>query len=299
LPQRGSDVGEARRYGTGAIGGGMTALPVPTLDHVVVNVRDQLDEALEAYQRLGFTMTPRGYHTLGSMNHLAILGTEYLELIAARPSDTARPEILGSPAGLNGLVFGTDDSTATYSALHEAGVPVLPPLQFSRPVALEAGARDATFRTVRLPPETTEAGRIYFCHHFSRDLVWRDEWRHHPNGAIGIVRAVIAARDPGRLGGLFATMFGSDSVQSIEDGRRLVLGLSRFDVITPHALHRQFGDVDIRDSGRDEFMAALTIRTRSIERAAKILHICQGRRQGDRVIVPPSASFGVVLEFCE
>jgi len=32
----------------------------------------------------GFTMTPRGTHTLGSINHLAIFGTEYLELLGAR-----------------------------------------------------------------------------------------------------------------------------------------------------------------------------------------------------------------------
>src|SRR5690348_4101618 len=99
-------------------------LPVPTLDHVVVNVRDQLDAGLETYRRLGFTMTPRGYHTLGSMNHLAILGTEYLELIAARAGDTRRAEILTSPFGLNGLVFGTEDSAGVYAALHEADVPV-------------------------------------------------------------------------------------------------------------------------------------------------------------------------------
>ena len=55
-------------------------LPMPTLDHVVVNVRDQIDAGLQTYQRLGFTMTPRGHHTLGSMNHLAIFGNEYLEL---------------------------------------------------------------------------------------------------------------------------------------------------------------------------------------------------------------------------
>ena len=81
-------------------------------------------------------MTPRGYHTLGSMNHLAILGTEYLELIAAPPGDTRRAEILAAPFGLNGLVFGTDDSAAVYAALHAAGVPVEPPLEFSRPVEL-------------------------------------------------------------------------------------------------------------------------------------------------------------------
>jgi len=37
-------------------------LPTPTIDHVVINVQDRLDEALETYRRLGFTMTPRGYH---------------------------------------------------------------------------------------------------------------------------------------------------------------------------------------------------------------------------------------------
>src|SRR3954469_3929240 len=111
-------------------------LPVPMLDHVLVNAPDRLDEAAETYCRLGFTMTPRGYHTLGSMNHLAILGNEYLELIAAAPGETRRAEILASPFGLDGLVFGTEDSASVYQALHAAGVPVEPPLEFSRPVEL-------------------------------------------------------------------------------------------------------------------------------------------------------------------
>src|SRR5882724_5190745 len=129
-------------------------LPAATLDHVVINARDDMDRAADIYQRLGFTLTPRGYHTLGSMNHLAMFGTDYLELIAAKPGDTGRPEIMGSPEGLNGLVFGTDDSAATFAAMEQAGVPVFPPGEFSRPVALPGGARDAVFRTVRLQPGT-------------------------------------------------------------------------------------------------------------------------------------------------
>ena len=274
----------------------MTAvLPMPTLDHVVVNVRDRIDEGLETYQRLGFTMTPRGYHSLGSMNHLAILGTEYLELIAARPGETRRAEILASPFGLNGLVFGTDDSASVYAALLAAGVPVEAPLQFSRPVEITGGVRDATFRTVRLTPGTVPAGRIYFCHHFTRDLVWRDEWRHHANGAIGVVRAVIAARDPSVLGALFARMFGGDAMQTIQGGCSLAVGLSRFDVLTIEEIARQFGDGAASGDGRDEYMAALTIRTRSLDMAARA--IANGRREADRILVPASQAFGVTLEF--
>ena len=277
----------------------MPALPMPTIDHVVVNVRDRLDEALETYRHLGFTMTPRGYHTLGSMNHLAILGTEYLELIAAPPGDTRRAEILEGPIGLNGLVFGTEDSASVHAALEAAGVPTEPPIQFSRPVRLTEGERDATFRTVRLKPGVTDVGRLYFCHHFTRDLVWRDEWRHHANGAIGVERAIIAARDPSVLEALFVRMFGRDAVEKTPSGCSLLLGLSRFDVVVPATLSQEFGPAAPDGDGREEYMAALTIRTRSLDRAAAAFaagHV-DARRDADRIVVPASAAFGVTLEF--
>ncbi len=275
-------------------------LPMPTLDHVVVNVRDRIEAGLETYRRLGFSMTPRGYHTLGSMNHLAIFGTEYLELIAAPSGETRRAEILAAPYGLNGLVFGTEDSAAVFGALRAAGVPVEPPLEFSRPVELADGARDATFRTVRLVPGTVPAGRIYFCHHFNRDLVWRDEWRQHANGAVGIARAVIAARDPSVLGALFARMFGADAVRRTAAGYTLVVGLSQFDVIAFEQLMREFDDAAPEPGGRDEFMAALTVRTRSLDRAASVLEaggIKGVKRSAGCIVVPAAEAFGVTLEF--
>jgi hypothetical protein len=277
----------------------MPVLPVPTIDHVVVNVRDQLDDAVETYRRLGFTMTPRGYHTLGSMNHLAIFGTDYLELIAARPGDTRRTDIVEWPIGLNGLVFGTDDSTGVYTALDAAGLPVEPPLEFSRPVALPAGERDAKFRTVRLKPGVIEAGRVYFCHHFTRDLVWRDEWRHHPNGATGVIRVTIAADDPAALGAVFSRMFGADAVQGGVAGCSLAVGLSRVDIVSPGALRAEFGTSAPDGSGRNQFMAALSLRTRSLDAAAAALRAggVAAQREPDRIVVAAADAFGVTLEF--
>ena len=175
-----------------------------------------------------------------------------------------------------------------------------PPLEFSRPVELAAGSRDATFRTVRLTPEAVPVGRIYFCHHFNRDLVWRDEWRHHPNGATGVARAVIAAREPSALGQLFARMFGADSVRANAAGCTLVIGLSQFDVITPAALAHEFGDAAPSGDGREDYMAALTIRTRSLDAAAAALaagSIAGVRHGPDRIVVPAAKAFGVTLEF--
>jgi hypothetical protein len=274
--------------------------PVPTLDHVVVNVRDRIDDAADTYRRLGFTLTPRGYHTLGSMNHLAMFGTDYLELIAANPGDDRRPEILASPFGLDGLVFGTEDATATYEALRRAEVPIDPPQQFSRPVEAGGEIRDAVFRTTRLPRTAATAGRLYFCQHLTRDLVWRDEWRHHANGAVGVARAVIAAEEPEILGGLFAHMFGSNAVRATDDGCALILGLSRFDVVHPGALWEMFGGAAPDSRGRRDYMAALTFRTLSLDSAETALEAGGIRgvdRIGTSVLVPATEAFGVTIEF--
>lgn len=245
----------------------MTA-PIPTLDHVVINVRDQLDTAEALYRRLGFHLTPRGHHTLGSMNNLAIFGTDYLELIAVPPGKTDRNDILGFPQGLNGLVFNAEKSDRLAATLQAAGVPASAPNDFSRQVDFEGGTGDAAFRTVRIDRAATPAGRVYFCEHKTRHLVWRDEWRHHPNGVIGVSTFTIASHTPDAMAGLFARMFGADAVVPIQGGHRLPMALSSCDIVTPETVKDQFGEVN---ESRPDHMAALTFRVKSIAALTKVL----------------------------
>lgn len=278
----------------------MPPLPVPVLDHVVIGLRTQLDAGAERFRRLGFTLTPRGVHTLGSVNHLAVFGTEYLELLAVPEGETRRPEILAAPLGLNGLVFATEDAGAVHAALAAAGVPTGPAEQFSRPVELAPGlTREAVFRTVRLPADAVAAGRLYFCQHLTRDLVWRDGWRRHGNGTIGIARVVIAAEEPEALCTLFARMFGPEAVRQGPTGGSLVLGLARCEVVTPEALRREFGAAAPAADGRTEFMAALGLRTSDLDRAQAALEAggIAHRREPDRLLVPAAEACGVTLEF--
>lgn len=278
-------------------------LPLPTLDHVVINARDDMDAAAETYRRLGFQLTPRGYHTLGSMNHLAIFGTDYLELIAIPKGATSgRLDLLNFPAGMNGLVFGSEDSAATYKAITAAGVSIEPPQEFSRPVGLPGGKRDAVFRTVRFKAEAVPAGRVYFCHHLTRDLVWRDEWRQHANGAVAVARAVIADENPKTLAGLFGKMFGMEALRSIPGGEALVIGNARCDIVTPTELRRQFGPACPDAGGRSSYMAALSFRTTALDRAAAALssgNIRGLKREAGRLVVPASEAVNATLEFVE
>ena len=279
------------------------ALPAATLDHVVINARDDMDRAADIYRRLGFTLTERGYHSLGSINHLAMFGTDYLELIAVPKGATSgRLDLLDYPVGLNGLVFGSEDSTVTYDELSKAGVPVDPPVEFTRPVKVGGQAHDARFRTVRMKPGVVPYGRIYYCHHFTRELVWRDEWRHHDNGTVAVVRALIVEPDPAKGAKLYADMFGREAVRDIKGGRSVVIGNSRFDIVSQSELSAQFGAAAPAPEGRNAYMAGLTLRTVSLAKAARALQ--EGKIGGvvqsaERLVVPAREAFNAVLEFVE
>jgi hypothetical protein len=278
------------------------ALPAATLDHVVINARDDMDRAADIYRRLGFTLTERGYHSLGSTNHLAMFGTDYLELIAVPKNATGgRLDLLNYPEGLNGLVFGSEDSAVTYAALQKAGLPFEPPSEFTRPVKYTGGQGDARFRTIRMKTGVVPYGRIYYCHHFTRDLVWRDEWRHHANGAVAVVRAVIVEPDPAKGAKLYADMFGSESVREIDGGKTVVIGNSRFDIVTEAALRKMFGDACPAPEGRPAYMAALTFRTVSLAKTAAALDAGKISfiENAGRIVVPASEAVNATLEFVE
>ena len=279
------------------------ALPVATLDHVVINARDDMDRAADVYRRLGFTLTERGYHSLGSMNHLAMFGTDYLELIALPKGATSgRLELLTYPTGLNGLVFGSEDSAITYDALRNAGLPFDPPVEFTRPVKIGSEMCDARFRTVRMQAGVVPYGRIYYCHHFTRDLVWRDEWRHHANGSVAVARATIVEPDPGKGAKLYADMFGAQAVRPIAGGQAVIIGNSRFDILTADGLGAQVGSNAMPDAaGRPAYMAGLSLRTTSLARAAAALRqggIAFAERDG-RLVVPAREACNTLLEFIE
>src|ERR1044072_7281157 len=194
----------------------------PVLDHVVIDVRDRMDEAARVFEALGFTLPPRGHHTLGSMNHLMMFATDYLELLGfGSGGGMARPELAPFPVGLNGLVFKTADTDAVYAHAAGAGLPILPVQAFSRPVDLGGSKHDARFRTTRLDPGKIAMGRVYFCEHLTPELVWRPEWQIHANGAQSIARVVVATGEPRRTASLFAALFAPESVAEA-DGKCVI-----------------------------------------------------------------------------
>ena len=273
-------------------------LPSPVLDHVVIDVRDRMDEAERVFAELGFELTPPGHHTLGSMNHLAMFATDYLELLGFGAGGASRPELAPFPVGLNGLVFKTDDADIVHAHAQAVGLPILPVQAFSRPVELAGARQDARFRTTRLDPAKIAMGRVYFCEHRTPELVWRPEWQAHPNGARAIARVIVATGDPRRTGSLFGALFGPEAVAEREGGCVVRAGTAQVELKMPRAIAEEFGEVPADPVGRLDYLAALELRVSSLATTAERLRSVPGVRiEPRRVVVPASSAFNTTLAF--
>ena len=246
----------------------------PLIDHIVVDVRDRMEEGARRYRALGFTLTPMGKHSLGSANHLAILGRDYIELLGTDiPGGALRPDLAGFPVGLNGLVFLARESDRLQAAQQGRGVPVQGVLNFFRPVEYPDGSKaNAQFNVVRLDLGAAFDGRMYWCEHLTPEHVWRPEWQEHANGAQGVARVVIAVRDPARQAALFMRIFGPAHLSDGPEGRRVLKAGEAVVEFAPHAaVQAELGDAAPDPAGRGDHMVLLGIRVRDLAATEALL----------------------------
>jgi hypothetical protein len=137
------------------------------IDHAVIAVRD-LDAAAATFSRLGFSLTPRGFHSIGSENHCIMFASTYIELLAApRPHPWLEyyRDFLRRGEGLAAVALATSDADASYRELVAKGIAARPPMDLARPVKLGGREETARFRIVQL-----ENKSLFVCQHLTREL---------------------------------------------------------------------------------------------------------------------------------
>ena len=95
----------------------------------MIAVRD-LDAAAADFRALGLTLTPRGYHSIGSQNHCIMFGSTYIELLAAPVAHPWLDYYRSFGEGLAAVALSTGDADAAARELPGAKVP----MALSRPV---------------------------------------------------------------------------------------------------------------------------------------------------------------------
>jgi len=273
---------------------------IPIIDHAVINVDGQLDQAYTLFRRMGFQLSSRGHHSMGSSNHLAIFGENYLELLGFEAdSDSDKRGLWQVPPGLAGLVWKTTDARFVYTWLQQRELEGESPTVFSRPVTLPDGShKEAKFCITRLKASSMDYGFSFFCQHFTPEAVWQDVWRQHPNGVQNLTGFVIMAEDPRAAISLFARLFNTAPMPE-PNGRGWFIQASaaRLRVISRQQAIEEFHLPENRSTGTQ--MVALSFSVASLGRLTDCL--ASGgigfQEMGNRIVVSITQTGWLALSF--
>ena len=236
------------------------------LDHVVINTLFDMDPAAALMSQLGFTLTPRGYHSLGSINHLMVFEGHYLELVGLPlETEVLRRDVLESPLGLNGLVFQARDIDACIRQLRDTGLTMLEPQSFSRPVTIEGVEQLARFRTTRTAPELFEAGRVYYCQHYTPELVWHRPWMTHANGCSGLSELVVVTTAIETDASRYAKAAQAPAEKRAGDVWTIdMVDVFRITLLSPAQYLERYGELCVEADGRNSFFGAIVFKTTDV-----------------------------------
>jgi hypothetical protein len=185
------------------------------LDHLVINVGDDLDAAAAWFADQGFVVSERGYHSFGSANHLILVGDHYIELIGVPAPLPSPPTWLVEGArGLKAFALRADDPEALVADLRGKGLRVRDAVRLSRPVDVDGEERLASFDLVQLDVQPCPDMSFFWCRHRTPELVWQDQ-TPHANGAVRVLGADVTSARAARSTALCADLFGPALAQTL------------------------------------------------------------------------------------
>lgn len=288
-------------------------LPVRGIDHLVLDVRD-LDAARAAYERLGFTLTPRAEHAWGTSNHLAQFDGNFLEILTVSDPSKVVPNAgrrftfgdfnrryLEQREGFAMLVFESMDARADHQEFAEKGLSDYDPFDFERKAKLPDGSEVTVGFSLAFvaPPEIPNAA-FFVCQQHAPQYFWKPEYQKHENGATAVGEAVMVAEDPEALAPLFAGLQSPDAVVREDGAVRVATARGWVSALRPDVFRDWFGDTGPAPAEGPHFAAA-RIMVEDLGRTEALL----GERGVTTVwnraglIVPASEMFGVALAFVQ
>ena len=176
-----------------------------------------------------------------------------------------------------------------------AGFATLPLVDMRRPVMTDAGEDWARFTIARIAPGIMPEGRMQFLTHHSEELVWREPFLDHPNGARTLAAVWLAATDPAEPAERFGRFTGRP-VNRQGEVSTIPLDRGTVRLATPELLEREFG---IAPGPPLPYLAAYEIEVTSLTQLREHLDSAGLAgvpvRDGIAVPLPPSVGGAIVF----
>ncbi|WP_407113927.1 VOC family protein [Bradyrhizobium sp. LMG 9283] len=274
------------------------------IDHAVVMVKD-LDKAAENYRQLGFTVSPRGTHSvhMGTGNYTIMFDPDYMELLgvlaATELNAPARAFLDKRGEGIERIAFTAVDTAAGAEEIRARGLEPIGPTDFERPVTLPDGTVSAAkFRTFMWPTAEAPGGvRIFACEHKTRETVWIPELMRHANAARRIKQTLIATPDPAKEAAHLGRLIDREPTTDADGAVTVPSGGERADFVylTLDQLAKRYPGVPLAGLS-ERGGAALVLVSADLAATEKALGSA-AVRSGAAICVPPAKANGTLLAF--
>lgn len=280
------------------------------LDHIVHAARD-LDAAADFYRCAGFKVGARNRHPWGTHNHVVQFPGFFIEILTV-----AEPEKLGGDGlslhfgapnraaiargeGFSMLVLESTDSEADVADFARSGIGVSEALPFSREAKLPDGSSTTVgfslaFARDALSPHTG----FFTCRQHNPAAFWKPDYQQHPNGASGVLGAVLVADNPADHHVFLGALTGVRDLHSSSIGITAKTPRGDVEIMEAVSFRDQFGILPKLD-GEGASLKGLRLAVPDIDATERVLksgRVASHRHIG-RLVVPPESAFGATLIF--
>jgi len=281
---------------------------IESLDHPVIAARD-LDVARVTYERLGFTVPPRGSHVEWGTGNLCIMfPDDYIEIRgivdASRFTMNLGQHLDRFGEGLMGVAFRSDDIRASYEAMTTHGLRVSEPRRLTRNFEHPEGWTKPSFRLCVPESEDIEGlMHVVVLQHLTPELIRRPEFLVHANGCKGVNDISGVIYDAEQAASKLSHLLGAEAVHRSADGVRLELPTGqRINLLFVHAYRAKFGDISKLQKSKTSCLGAMTLRVESTARVQEILTgngLTFDIMENRGIRIGPESACGVILDFTE
>lgn len=281
---------------------------IESLDHPVIAARD-LDAARATYERLGFTIPPRGSHIEWGTGNLCIMfPDDYLEIRgivdASRFTMNLDKHLDFFGEGLMGVAFRTDDVQTSYREMVDHGMRVSEPRRLTRNFEHPEGWTQPSFELCVPEPDDIEGlMHVVVLQHLTPELIRRPDFLSHQNGCVGVNAMAGIIDETERVAAKLALLLGGDSVQTDADGVDLVVPSGQqIDLLLPHVYQARFGDIGRESDSKIPRLGAMTLRVEELGRTQDALaanDLPFDITDDGAIRVSPDYTCGLILDFTE
>ena len=266
-------------------------LGIENIDHPVIASKD-LDVTRAQFERLGFTVPPRGSHIEWGTGNLCIMfPDDYVEvrgIIDPERFTMHLDEHLEKKGeGLMGVALGTADVKASYAQAIDAGINTGELRSLRRNFEHPEGWTQPAFSLYAPDADDIEGlMHVVVIEHLTPELIRRPDFLEHANGCIGINGMHGTVDDVERVAAKMRRLLGDDAVHQDGDGLTLTVPSGQ----------------SIRLDGSDTSgLLSMTMRVADLDHTERLFidNDVAFVRDGDTITVAPGDACGTTLHFTE